>query len=508
MKIDLNMVNYLTKKNVYNEILKFIFHPSNKRHRQLLDQLYVLYSTVNTENLTIHQVSIVTIITSLLATLQDDEVIQSNERNTVLLNILHANDSSNNIVLEAIETINRQVYEIEEIRKNVENIIDFINMVKTVNDSYKELDNIVNKDVISKKDIIGKLKNVYSKVSNIIIKHDKATEEAMFDISNIVSEIDKLKEDRNNIYSIPTNIPILDDYSLVTSGRLTLFASPTNHGKTTVMSSLLADCTTSICKNHNIYKNISKIKQSKELTLCFISLEESDVDIKTRIVANMLDVNKKDVPTLEPLSIELKSKQFLKHSNSTNVKVYVKYFPAGTTTTEIDLLMQQLQEREQAPCLLVVDYMDKLSSSLINTDIYRLQLTSVSFELRNIATKYNIPVITATQLNRESITRARLDVDLLSESYGKSWEADSVVVFRQKQENNEFFIEVSIPKSRHTSRLVDPILIPINYSKNKINTSGTIDTSNMTQTNNFTKTEETEKNKIENLTQYLYDITF
>ncbi len=499
-KLDLNTINYLTKKNVYIEVLKFIFHPSNKKYRQLLDQLYIIYSGINTETLTVHQASVVSTITSLLVTLQDDEILHSNERSTIMLNIVSSNDGSNNILLETIENINKQIYDIEEIRKTIENVVDFVNMVRTVNDSYGDLENIIKKDVISKRDIINILKKVYSKVSNIILKHDKATQSAIFDISNIVSEIDKLREDKSNIYSIPTNIPIFDEYSLVTSGRLTLFASPTNHGKTTVMSSILADCATSVCKNYNLYKTISKIKQSKELTLCFISLEESDVDIKTRIIANMLDVNKKEVALLEPLTIELKSKQFLKHANSTNVKVFVKYFPAGTNTTEIDLLIQQLQEREQTPCLVVVDYMDKLSSSLINTDIYRLQLTSVSFELRNIATKYNVPVITATQLNRESITRARLDVDLLSESYGKSWEADSVVVFRQRQENNEPYIEVSIPKSRHTSRLTDPVLIPVDYSKNKVNSSGLIQTKlDVSESENQSKGQSMD---------YLYDITF
>jgi replicative DNA helicase len=476
-KGDSIIVDYITKRSVYNEVLKFIFHSRNVQYKYLYKSLSYIYGRYVSYNLTPHQNTIINIIACMLNMLLDDRIAENTNRNNLLLNIAVSNVGTNTAILSQIEEGYKDVNfeDIDRIASNVNDIVKFVELVDLVSDNYAVLDEITSKDVIASETVAESLKKVLTLISNTLTKYSKSSKtESMMTVSNIKDEVLRLKEDLNNKYFLRTDIELFNEYGLLHSDRLTLFASPTNHGKTTVLSGILANAAYNILRDEKLYKHLSAVKKSRDLVLCFISLEESDYDIRKRILSNILRVPKNQIDMLDELEIENRSRSLIKHEHYNNIKIYVKYLPAGATVADVELLIQQLQQKEMAPVLVAVDYMDKLSSTLISSDIYRLQLTSVSYELRNIALKYNLSMITATQLNRESITRAKLDIDLISESYGKSWEADSVVVFRQRIEDDQPYLEISIPKSRHTNRLVNPVLLPIDYSLNVVGNTNVV----------------------------------
>lgn len=467
-KSDSTIIGYITKKDVYSEILKFLFHQENKKYRYFLTKLQKIYSKYIQANLSPQQSVIVNLIFNLISICISEE--ENAEKRKLLTSIAVDSSGFNSTILEVIEYCKDSSFEdVDNIAKTINDIILFVESIQLISDNYNMFENVLNSDILSYSKLVDTIKKSYSLLSNTIInlvKNDN--KDTFFSAVDVVKEIDKLKEDSKNIYSIPTNIKIIDEYKLVTSCRLTIFASPTNHGKTTVMTCIAARCMKSLLRSKNSYDLVKKSKPDKKLVICFITLEESDIDIRKRLLSNILEEKRDNIEKLSTIDAEHRIKQHLKHEESENVLLYVKYMPSGSTVTDIESIIQNLSNKGAEPILVVIDYMDKLTSTLINSDIYRLQLTSVSYELRNISVKYNIPIVTATQLNRESITRARLDLDLISESYGKTWEADSVVVFRQKTEEDVFYLELSIPKSRHTNRLVNPVMLQIDYSKNDI----------------------------------------
>ena len=90
------------------------------------------------------------------------------------------------------------------------------------------------------------------------------------------------------------------------------------------------------------------------------------------------------------------------------------------------------------PGLIVLDYLDLLSPR--NTD-YRLdtrhRLRGITDDLRSITLRRNIPILTASQTNRESLIRKKITEANVSESFGKIEVADVVLALCQTDEEKK-----------------------------------------------------------------------
>lgn len=101
----------------------------------------------------------------------------------------------------------------------------------------------------------------------------------------------------------------------------------------------------------------------------------------------------------------------------------VKRFPASTVTAgEISACIKRLENREgYIPDMIIIDYADIMrSSNRYNEKRYELDL--IYQEIRNLAIEFNVPVVTATQLNRAALEKLEagkiLTEEMIAESYG------------------------------------------------------------------------------------------
>ncbi len=95
---------------------------------------------------------------------------------------------------------------------------------------------------------------------------------------------------------------------------------------------------------------------------------------------------------------------------------------------------------------LFVDYLDLLKADITN-DLYRLELGFITSALKDIAVKYNIPVITVSQLGRavyRNQDSKSLNMDMMSESVKKIEHADFIALMSKDQTSSDkVYLKVS-----------------------------------------------------------------
>lgn len=104
----------------------------------------------------------------------------------------------------------------------------------------------------------------------------------------------------------------------------------------------------------------------------------------------------------------------------------IKNFPPGTiTVSTIKATLRLMIARGFTPNVLIIDYADLLrqDSKYRSNSLYEQQ-GQVYLELRALAKQFDIPVWTASQLNREATTANVVTNNMLSDSFKKGMHAD------------------------------------------------------------------------------------
>jgi replicative DNA helicase len=158
----------------------------------------------------------------------------------------------------------------------------------------------------------------------------------------------------------------------------------------------------------------------------YVTLEMAEERISERIDANLLNVPLNDLHDL-PKSIY--EKKVGKIKEKTTGKLIVKEFPtAQAGVGHFRHLLNELNLKKNfAPDILIVDYINICTSSRfkpganINSYAY---IKSIAEELRGFAVEKNMPVLTATQVNREGYGSSDIGMENTAESFGLPATAD------------------------------------------------------------------------------------
>ena len=160
------------------------------------------------------------------------------------------------------------------------------------------------------------------------------------------------------------------------------------------------------------------MRQNKNVL--YITMEMAEERIAERIDANLFGINLKQIKRMDPITYETKINKI---KSKTNGKLIIKEYPTGAAHSgHFKSLINELKvKRDFVPDLVIVDYLNICSSSRmkmggsVNTYSY---VKSIAEELRGLAIEFDVPVLTATQSNREGITASDLDMTNTSESIG------------------------------------------------------------------------------------------
>lgn len=202
---------------------------------------------------------------------------------------------------------------------------------------------------------------------------------------------------------------------------MTILMSPTGVGKSLALCHIAS----------------STLLQGKNVL--YITLEMSEEKIAERIDANLLNIDIKDLSSLPKSMFDSKINSL---SKKTQGNLIVKEYPtASAHSGHFNSLLNELYLKKSfKPDLLVIDYMNICSSSRykgnmsVNSYSY---VKSIAEELRGLAVEHNVPLITATQVNRSGMNNSDIDLTDTSESIGGPMTADLLLALISTEELEE-----------------------------------------------------------------------
>ncbi len=137
-------------------------------------------------------------------------------------------------------------------------------------------------------------------------------------------------------------------------------------------------------------------------------------------------------------------KFFNKHEG----RVLIKEFPPSTLTPiQLGAFLKKLQTQGVKFDAIVLDYINLLHSPIGNNSYERIK--HVTEQVRALSYMFNVPVISATQLNRTGYNVSNPGVETVGESIGMAATADAMMSIWQEEEDRELnIIRMGMMKNR------------------------------------------------------------
>lgn len=181
----------------------------------------------------------------------------------------------------------------------------------------------------------------------------------------------------------------------------------------------------------------STLMQGKNVL--YITMEMAEEKIAERVDANLMNL---DISELKVIDRKTFDTRLNKVYNKTRGKLIIKEYPtAGAHSGNFRALLEELKvKREFSPDLLVIDYLNICASSRmkigasVNSYTY---IKSIAEELRGLAVEYNVPILTATQVNRSGAGSSDVELTDTSESFGLPATADLMFALIRTEELDE-----------------------------------------------------------------------
>ena len=158
----------------------------------------------------------------------------------------------------------------------------------------------------------------------------------------------------------------------------------------------------------------------------YITLEMAEERIAERIDANLLNTPVQDITDIpRPMF----ANKVLALQKKTQGKLYIKEYPtASAHAGHFESLIKELQlKKDFRPDIIFVDYINICTSSRYrmasNVNSYTV-VKSIAEELRGLAGKFNLPVVSATQTTRSGYSNSDVELTDTSESFGLPATAD------------------------------------------------------------------------------------
>ena len=222
---------------------------------------------------------------------------------------------------------------------------------------------------------------------------------------------------------IPFDIEILNK---ITAGGLSrkslnIFLAGTGVGKSLVMCHMAAS---SLAQNKNVL---------------YITKEMAEERIAERIDVNLLNLGMAEIKTIDKNIFDSRVQKLKKKCQGTLI---IKEYPtASAHAGHFRALIEELKSKKDfIPDIIFVDYLNICASQRMNfgngVNSYTY-VKSIAEELRGLAVEYNVPLVSATQSNREGINSSDLDLTNTSESIGLPQTCDLMLALISTEELEE-----------------------------------------------------------------------
>lgn len=176
---------------------------------------------------------------------------------------------------------------------------------------------------------------------------------------------------------------------------------------------------------------------SMGLNVLYITMEMAEERIAERIDANLLDTpiqQLKDIP--KPMFID----RINRLKKKTSGRLIIKEYPTGqANTSHFRALINELKLKQQfVPDIVYIDYLNICASARMKTiggavNSYSY-VKAIAEEVRGLAVEFDLPIVTATQVNRSGYSNSDPDLEHTSESFGLPATADLMLALISSEE--------------------------------------------------------------------------
>ena len=185
--------------------------------------------------------------------------------------------------------------------------------------------------------------------------------------------------------------------------------------------------------------HIAAATMAQGKNVLYITMEMSEERIAERIDANLLNIPITELKTVERPVFETRIQRLME---KTTGKLIIKEYPTSSAHAgHFRVLLEELKGKKNfKPDLICIDYLNICASQRMKygsgVNSYML-IKSIAEELRGLAVEYNVPVVTATQPNREGQTSTDMDLTNVSESIGIAHTLDLFIGLMSTEELEE-----------------------------------------------------------------------
>jgi len=171
------------------------------------------------------------------------------------------------------------------------------------------------------------------------------------------------------------------------------------------------------------------------LNVLYITMEMAEELIMQRVEANLLGVSTDD---LEKMPKDKYLEGIAKVKAKTHGKLFVKEYPTSSAHAgHFRHLIKELRQKKKfVPDFIFIDYINICASSRykslsgVNSYTY---VKAMAEELRGLAVEFDVPIMTATQINRTGYNDTSPDMTSTSESYGLPATLDFFIAITQDE---------------------------------------------------------------------------
>ena len=245
---------------------------------------------------------------------------------------------------------------------------------------------------------------------------------------------------------------------------LTCYIGGTNVGKSIVL-----------CNDAASY-----VRQGKNVL--FITCEMAKEKVTRRISANMFDMTLEEYDKMveNPANVKKKIKQFRNSSFFEPGKLRVKELPTGQgTVLDVERYIKEVEETQKYKVdVVIIDYINIMCNyRQPNSENTYLKIKTLAEDLRGLAVKYDVLMITASQIGRGALDSSDINLTDVSESMGLMHTVDNGIGIIQTEEMRigELIDGVATPyywfkilKIREGEGKGHKFRVDINYGKMKL----------------------------------------
>jgi replicative DNA helicase len=306
-------------------------------------------------------------------------------------------------------------------------------------DKYREI--VLDGTFDSIEDMIEEWRDLVKTASSAVADYELKTRSDLVSSFNTRSDgpdsiIREIRKKYSTVNVVPSGIPELDTEFLnggFQPSRVHLFGGTSGSGKSVLLLNFAKRAAMTIPQSPIAFvPGECAFDDSPERIFLYVTMENFVYETWVRLYCSLFKKTKGEM--LQELYNGTRTADSIRERINAmmapyNSSIQIEYFPAQSISpATISSLISKMNEHpsQRTVKAVYIDYLDLMVPDE-RTEMYRLDLGEITSRLKSIAGNFEIPIITATQLNREAYRKGKgseIGSEMISESIQKLFIAD------------------------------------------------------------------------------------